>query len=86
MSSAATKCQVGRRMCGPKKRAAIELGSAHRSGSDGGSHAEGPQRMGVLLRLDAPKQADNVCRCRQSIAGQALGSQATAQHIGPHVG
>ena len=66
MSSAATKCQVGRRMCVRRNEPRrTRLGRQRRSTR--GSHAKGPERMGVLLRLDAPEQADNV-----GAAGRAL--------------
>ena len=70
----------------PEEEAAVELGLDIGRRETRGPHAKGPQRMAVLLRLDAPKHADNLCRCRWRVAGQPLGRQAAAKHLAPDVG
>ena len=65
----------------PEEVPAVELG-LHLSGPEPRSpHAKRPKSMGILLRLHAAEQPDDVCCARKPLTLQHLGCQAAFQHI-----
>ena len=65
----------------PKEAAAVEFSLDISRSKTRGAHAEGPQRMAVLLRLHTRKRADNIRGSRQPATLQLLRRQPTAKDV-----